>query len=66
MRKLNTVMAMQWVIYLPILLPMCLVFGAIQGVCKTLILLIHRICLDIELYQDVESEYPPVPEPLTR
>ena len=35
--KINKLhLALQWIVFLPIILPLCIVFGAIQGIFDTL------------------------------
>ena len=47
-KKLNYAMALQWIIFLPVILPLCLVFGALQGVVNMVSTMAHRMILDIE------------------
>ena len=48
-KKFNHAMAMQWIIFLPIILPLCLVFGAVQGAVSMIEKMAQRMWLDIEL-----------------
>lgn len=48
-KKFNHAMALQWIIFLPIILPLCLVFGAVQGAAAMLEKMAQRMWLDIEL-----------------
>ncbi len=47
-KKFNYGMAMQWIIFLPVILPLCLVFGALQGVVNMVGTMAQRMMLDIE------------------
>lgn len=40
-------MAMQWVIFLPVILPLCVAFGAIQGVITMVEKVADRMMIDI-------------------
>lgn len=42
-------MALQWLIFLPIILPLCVIFGAVQGVVGMVEKMAHRIWIDLEL-----------------
>lgn len=48
-KKFNHAMALQWIIFLPIILPLCLIFGAVQGAVNMVEKMIQRMWLDIEL-----------------
>ena len=48
-KKFNHAMALQWIIFLPIILPLCLVFGAVQGTVNMIEKMAQRMWLDIEL-----------------
>jgi len=48
-KKFNHGMALQWIIFLPIILPLCLVFGAIQGAVNMVEKMIQRMWIDLEL-----------------
>ncbi len=47
MKKFNVSMAMQWFIFLPVILPLCVVFGAIQGVFNMVEKVAGRMMTDI-------------------
>lgn len=47
-KKFNYAMALQWIIFLPIILPLCLVFGALQGVVNMVGAMAQRMMLDID------------------
>ncbi|QRR02916.1 hypothetical protein [Dyadobacter sandarakinus] len=48
-KRFNFTMALQWLIFLPVILPLCIVFGALQGILKTVEKMAHRMWLDMEL-----------------
>ena len=48
LKKFNYAMALQWIIFLPVILPLCLVFGALQGVVNMVGIMAQRMMLDIE------------------
>lgn len=47
MKKPNLHLAFQWLIFLPIILPLCIVFGALQGVANTVEQMAHQIWADV-------------------
>lgn len=47
MKKANVFMAIQWLIFLPIILPICLIFGAFQGIASSAEQVIQRIWADV-------------------
>jgi hypothetical protein len=49
LKKFNYSMALQWFICLPIILPLCLVFGVIQGVMNMMEKMAQRMWTDLEL-----------------
>jgi hypothetical protein len=48
-KKFNHGMALQWIIFLPVILPLCLVFGAVQGALAMIEKMAQRMWLDMEL-----------------
>ncbi|WP_229213677.1 hypothetical protein [Dyadobacter psychrotolerans] len=54
MRKLNMAMALKWFVFLPMILPACVIFGAIQGMMTMADKVWTRMWLDIEKIE-VES-----------
>ncbi|HEV7351272.1 hypothetical protein [Telluribacter sp.] len=48
-KKFNHSRALQWLIFLPIILPLCIVFGAVQGIMMTVEKMVHRMWLDLDL-----------------
>lgn len=42
-------MALQWFIFLPIILPLCIVFGAVEGIVRMVEKMTTRLWEDIEL-----------------
>ncbi len=53
MKKLNVAMALQWFIFMPVILPLCVVFGAIQGVFNMVEKVAGRMLIDIASSTDV-------------
>ncbi|GAB2764831.1 hypothetical protein GCM10027275_02550 [Rhabdobacter roseus] len=49
LKKFNATMALQWLIFLPVILPLCIVFGAVQGVVNMVEKMAQRMWLDLEL-----------------
>ncbi len=49
LKKFNATMALQWMIFLPIILPLCIIFGAIQGVVGMVEKMAQRMWIDLEL-----------------
>lgn len=47
MKKPNLHLAFQWLIFLPIILPLCIIFGALQGVINTVEQMTHQMWVDV-------------------
>ncbi len=47
MKKPNLFMAVQWLIFLPVILPICLIFGALQGIASSAEQVVQRIWADV-------------------
>ncbi len=47
MKKPNLYMVFQWVIFMPIILPLCLLFGALQGIANSAEQIIQTCWKDI-------------------
>ncbi|MFN4147263.1 MAG: hypothetical protein ACK4GN_15670 [Runella sp.] len=47
MKKPNLYLAIQWLIFLPIILPLCIVFGALQGIINTVEQMFHQLWTDV-------------------
>lgn len=47
MRKLRLYMVFQWVFFLPIILPLCIIFGALRGAAQMAERVIEQIKADI-------------------
>lgn len=46
--KINKLhLALQWIVFLPIILPLCIVFGAIQGIFDTLEDMFYQMRADV-------------------
>lgn len=48
-KKFNFGMALQWLIFLPVILPLCIFFGAVQGVLSMVEKMAQRMWIDMEL-----------------
>lgn len=48
-KKFNVAMALQWLIFLPVILPLCVIFGAVQGVLSMVEKMAQRMWIDMEL-----------------
>jgi hypothetical protein len=48
-KKFNHTMALQWFIFLPVILPLCIAFGAFQGIATMVEKMFQRMVTDIEL-----------------
>lgn len=46
--KINVTMLIQWIVFLPIILPLCIVFGAAQGIATMLEKMTNQMMDDIE------------------
>ncbi len=49
MKKSNLHLVFQWVIFLPILLPLCLLFGALQGIASSAEQMFNTFWTDISV-----------------
>ncbi|QIP11134.1 MULTISPECIES: hypothetical protein [Spirosoma] len=47
MRKFRLYMIFQWVFFLPIILPLCIIFGALRGAAQMIERVIEQIKADI-------------------
>jgi hypothetical protein len=56
MKKPNLFMAFQWLIFLPIILPICLIFGALQGIASSAEQVIQRIWADVTTTENTNLE----------
>ncbi|GGC02203.1 hypothetical protein [Dyadobacter sediminis] len=48
-KRFNYNMALQWLIFLPVILPLCIVFGALQGIMNMVEKMAQRMWIDMEL-----------------
>ncbi|MCE7043147.1 hypothetical protein [Dyadobacter sp. CY312] len=48
-KKFNATMALQWLIFLPVILPLCIIFGAFQGIVGMVEKMAQRMWIDLEL-----------------
>jgi len=49
LKKFNATMALQWLIFLPVILPLCIIFGAFQGVIEMVEKMGNRLWIDLGL-----------------
>ena len=47
MKKPNLYMAFQWLIFLPVILPLCIISGALQGMFNTVEQMAHQMWSDV-------------------
>ena len=47
MRNFRVYMIFQWVFFLPIILPLCIIFGALRGIVQMIERVMEQIVLDI-------------------
>lgn len=48
MQKFNFTMALKWFIYFPLILPLCMVFGALEGMYTMINKMFERMRFDIK------------------
>lgn len=60
MRNFRLYMIFQWVFFLPIILPLCIIFGALRGIIQMIERVMEQIVLDI-----APSEQPNTAQTLT-
>lgn len=53
-KKINLAMLIQWVIFMPIILPLCIIFGALHGAVSLVKKMIDRMATDIESVEVTE------------
>jgi hypothetical protein len=54
MKKPNLHLVFQWLIFLPVILPLCIIFGAIQGVINTVEQMALQMWADASTIDKVE------------
>jgi hypothetical protein len=47
MKRSNIYLAIQWLIFLPIILPLCVLFGALQGIVQSVEQVFNQIWNDV-------------------
>lgn len=47
MKNFRLHMAFQWIFFLPIILPLCIVFGALRGIIQMIERVMEQIVLDV-------------------
>ncbi|AUD01265.1 hypothetical protein CWM47_05250 [Spirosoma pollinicola] len=47
MRNFRLYMIFQWVFFLPIILPLCIIFGALRGIVQMIERVMEQIILDV-------------------
>tara|TARA_R110002124_G_C8830497_1_gene504671 strand:- start:654 stop:821 length:168 start_codon:yes stop_codon:yes gene_type:complete len=47
-KRFNYTLALQWFIFMPIILPLCVIFGAVQGIVSMVEKMLARMWMDIE------------------
>jgi hypothetical protein len=57
MKKTNLFMAIQWLIFMPIILPICLLFGALQGVASSAEQVLQRMWTDVTTTENKSFEF---------
>jgi hypothetical protein len=55
MRKFRLYMLFQWAFFLPIILPLCLAFGAIQGAVNMVERVFNQMMTDVSESQSAET-----------
>jgi hypothetical protein len=48
LKRVNLTMAIKWLVFLPVILPLCIVFGALKGVLTMLDKMTSQMMTDIE------------------
>ena len=51
-KKVNFSMAAQWLIFFPIILPLCVIFGAVRGAYGMIEKMTQRMWLDLHVEED--------------
>ena len=58
MKTIRLYMILQWVLFLPILLPLCMVFGALRGALLMAERVFEQMSIDINLKPETASVQP--------
>lgn len=53
--KINMTMALKWVIFLPVILPLCLVFGALKGIVVMVDQMLQQMYTDIDSTSEAQN-----------
>lgn len=48
LKRINLTMAIKWVVFLPVILPLCVVFGALKGITLMVDKMAQQMLADIE------------------
>lgn len=48
LKRINLTMAIKWIVFLPIILPLCIVFGALKGITSMVDKMAQQMMIDIE------------------
>ena len=56
MKKLNFHLAFQWLVFMPVILPLCVIFGALQGIANALESIVQQVWNDV---QSIETAVEP-------
>jgi len=57
MRNVKLYMVLQWLFFLPLILPVCLVFGAVQGAVRMAERLFNQFLIDISVSKPSSFSY---------
>lgn len=50
-------MAIQWLIFSPIIIPICIIFGALQGIAGSIEQIVQRIWVDVTTVENGKIEF---------
>lgn len=48
LKRINLTMAIKWIVFLPVILPLCVVFGALQGIMAMVDKMAQQMMVDID------------------
>ncbi len=55
MRQFKFYMVLQWLLFLPVILPLCVLFGALQGAFQMIERVVEQMMTDVSATQPTET-----------
>ena len=48
LKRINLTMAIKWIVFMPVILPLCIVFGALKGIASMVDKMTQQMMIDID------------------